>query len=216
LRAGDVQVVCVSLVRTADELAILRETLTDDERERADRFVFARDRERYTVARAELRRLLANHLGAPPRICYGAHGKPALVGGGLAFNVSHAHDLGVIAVACDREIGVDVEREREVDIAGLATRYFSPREREELLALPDAERLAAFFRCWTRKEAYVKARGEGLAIPLDAFTVSIGRQTDVTLAADDAARWSLRALDVDPGYAAAIAVSTGSLHGSIS
>ncbi len=198
-----------------DQLERLRQALSADERERAARFVFAKDRDRFVAARGILRDILGNYLGQPGgalRFEYGPYGKPALAGEprGLRFNVSHSGDLALVAVTRGQEIGIDVEAVRpERADEQLARRFFSPREVAALLALPEAERGAAFFACWTRKEAYIKARGDGLSIPLDAFDVSLAPGEACALlraSGDDPARWALRALDTGPGYAAALAV----------
>jgi len=195
------------------------QTLSADERARADRFCFQRDRMQFIVARGLLRNILGRYLGlAPDQLCFAntLHEKPALpeTAGALAlrFNVSHSHCAALIAVTHDREIGVDIERIRVVaaDIE-IARRYFSPGELAVLEALPQDLRTEAFFRCWTRKEAYIKARGGGLSIPLDQFDVSLALgESAVRLQTkadpQEAARWSLRDLDPGPGYAAALAV----------
>ena len=193
-----------------------RELLSADERERADRFHFARDRDRFVAARAGLRRVLAGYAGgAPGELAFGyaSHGKPYLVGPGaaLAFNLSHAHEVALVAVTRGREVGVDVEHVRaDVELERLARTTFSPAEQRALLALPPEERALAFFRGWTRKESYIKARGEGLSMPLDRFSVSLDAGPDVGFEPDDPderARWTIRALAIDAGYVAALTVS---------
>ena len=203
-------------VSTVEDLSGM---LCDDERRRADGFRFRRDRDRYIMGRATLRRLLGRYLNADPRqlrFRYGAHDKPALApecgGDTHRFNVSHSHGLGLIALTRDREVGVDLEWMRpEVAIEELARRFFSPAEVAALFALPASEREEAFFACWTRKEAYIKARGEGLAIPLDQFDVSLGRGKPPAILSTrwdpgDASRWTLRSLHPGSGFAGAVAV----------
>jgi 4'-phosphopantetheinyl transferase len=195
-------------------------TLTADECQRAERYVFARDRTHFVVARGLLRVLLGRYLGQDPphlRFIYGPHGKPALAtdtgGGALRFNVSHSHGLALYAITRGREVGVDVERIRpEVAQEQIAEHFFSPREITRLRALPTPLQATAFFACWTRKEAYIKAKGEGLALPLDQFDVSLvpGEPAALLRAAWDpqeAARWSLQDLAPAPGYRAAVAVA---------
>ena len=188
-------------------------TLSADERLRAARFHFARDRDRFTVGRGVLRSLLGGYLGVAPAalaFAYGDHGKPALVGGGLHFNVSHSAGVALYAVARAREVGVDVEGHRaDFATAEIAERFFSPAERAALRALPVEARCAAFFACWTRKEAYIKARGVGLSLALDAFDVSLAPGEPAALLAtrDDPGardRWSLQALDPGPDLAGAV------------
>lgn len=200
-----------------DERGRLHALLSEDEKARAARFVFERDRHRFIVARGRLRGVLAGVLGTKPsalRFDYAAHGKPSLAGvDGLHFNLSHSEALAALGVTRGPEIGVDVEHVRPLK-EDIAARFFSERETATLRGLPESEQVDAFFRCWTRKEAIVKAIGEGLSHSLDSF--------DVTLRADqpalverfageaDAPRvWRLVHFDPAPGYAGAIACRTG-------
>ena len=213
----EVHVWRASLDQSAFVVEQLRGTLAGDEKVRAGRFHFERDRVRYVVARGGLRAVLGRYLGVPPgrlRFDYSPYGKPSLAaefgGGELDFNVSHSHSLALLAFARGRALGVDVEHLR----AGaaddrLAERFFSANEVAALRALPAARQTRAFFDCWTRKEAYVKARGEGLSFPLADFDVSLrpGEPAALLCVRGDereAARWTLRALDVAPNYAAAL------------
>ena len=194
----------------------LQQTLAADERERADHFYFERDRRHFTVARGVLRALLGRYLGEEPnrlRFNYSPHGKPALAtDGDLRFNLSHSHGLALYAFARGRELGIDLERHRpDVADEGIAERFFSRAEVEALQALPRELRPEGFFNCWTRKEAYIKARGEGLSLALDRFDVSLAPGEPAALLSlrgnlQEAARWSLRALAPGAGYAAALAV----------
>ena len=218
-RADRVDVWATGLDRDPGGLARLRESLADDESARAERFHFERDARRFVVARAVLRDVLGAYLGVAPRdvrFVYGPRDKPALAppfdAAGVQFNVSHSGEIALYAVTLDRQVGVDVEQVRPLpDLAVLAERNFSPTERGALLALPAARRPPAFFACWTRKEAYVKALGDGLSHPLDAFTVSFAagepaRLVEIVGDAAAAARWTLAAIDVGAGYEAAVAV----------
>jgi len=198
----------------------LRDTLTPDERQRASRFKFEKDRVHFIVARGALRDILSRYLGTPPdgiSFSHGEFGKPALAGAAadsqLRFNASHSHGVALYAVNRGRDVGLDLELMRE-DFAGLeiAERFFSPREVQALRALPRDLQTAAFFNCWTRKEAYIKARGEGLSHPLHGFTVSLapGEPAEFLLIDDDSAeasRWSLIELSPAAGFAAALAVN---------
>jgi len=201
-------------------VARLAETLSEDERQRANRFVFERDRRRFTVARGVLRSLLARYLGSSPdrlRFSYGPFGKPGLAEGSgtgpLCFNASHSGDLALYAVTVGREVGVDVERIRSnFALEQVAERFFSPREVAALRDLAPENRPLGFFNCWTRKEAYIKARGAGLSLPLDRFDVSLapGEPAALLTTLDDpgeASRWSLRALSLESGTVAALAVT---------
>lgn len=200
-------------------LADLRGLLAPGERVRARRFRFERDRRRFTVARGVLRRLLGRYLHVEPaavELRYGAHGKPRLPeeadGGGVRFNLSHSRGWALHAFALGREVGVDVERMRpDTDVARTARRFFSPAEADALMGVAPGRRREAFFECWTRKEAFVKARGEGVALGLRRFEVSLRPGEPAALLrfeGDPAepARWSLCALDPGEGYKAALAV----------
>jgi 4'-phosphopantetheinyl transferase len=193
--------------------------LAADERHRAERFHFARDRQRFIVAHGLLRVLLGSYLGYPPdrlEFVSGPHGKPALAGAtgasSLRFNLSHAHGRVLYAVTDRRKIGVDIEELRELpDAEQIAERFFSAREREAWHAVPAHEKNAAFLACWARKEAYLKAIGTGLAMPLDGFEVSLApdepaRLVEVRGDPQEAPRWSLRDLPPICGYVAALAV----------
>ena len=199
-------------------LPALRATLSDEERARADAFLFAPDSLRYAACHGLLRRVLAGYLGvAPAGIAYsvGRHGKPGLDpahGSALRFNLSHSLDLGVCAVAVDREVGVDVERIRtDRDHAGLAERWFSPAERAAVRSLPRERRVRAFYDCWTRKEAYVKARGDGLFLALDSFDVTADPDQPAALVRsaageDEPDRWRMIGFTPVRGFAGALAV----------
>jgi 4'-phosphopantetheinyl transferase len=188
--------------------------LSQDEIERAERFAFEKDRVSFKVARGILRELLGEYLRqAPATICFetGARGKPAVCTGSetaaLRFNVSHSHGLALYAFALEREVGVDVEKIRpQVAFEGIEERYFSAREVRELRALPEALRAEGFFLCWTRKEAYIKARGEGLHIPLESFDVSLTPGALPVLSSGDREKWSLYSLSLGADFAGAVVV----------
>lgn len=194
-------------------------TLTDDERSRAERFKFLKDREHFIVARGTLRAIIGRYLQIEPsqlRFCYSDYGKPALVkdfaGGAARFNLTHSHGLALFAVTCGREVGIDLEKLRP-DLADgqIAERFFSAQEVRRLRELPRQQQGEAFFNCWTRKEAYIKARGEGLSMPLDSFDVSLvpgepAELLDTRGDPQEASRWSLRELFPASGFVAAVAV----------
>jgi 4'-phosphopantetheinyl transferase len=216
--AREVQVWRIPLDLDPETLAVLSDLLDPLERARAGRFRFERDRRRFIAARGRLRQVLSRYSGGRPealRFRYGPHGKPELEpedrSDSLRFNLSHAHELALLAVARGRDVGVDLEWSgREVEALELAERFFSRAEARALWRLPEPRRAAAFFRCWTRKEAYIKARGEGLSLPLDAFDVSLARGHQSALLAtrgdpEEAARWRIRDLPAGPGYVAAVA-----------
>ena len=161
------------------EYAAFAEVLSKDERDRANRFLFERDRRRFTIARGRLRQILGLYLQRPPgqiAFSYNGFGKPAAEGSGpLRFNLSHSGDLAVYAFTAGREIGVDIELVKPgFQIEAIPERFFALAEASRLRSLAPAEQLDAFFECWTRKEAYVKARAEGLSIRLDSFEVTLG------------------------------------------
>jgi 4'-phosphopantetheinyl transferase len=199
----EVHVWRIRLDRPADEVARLHETLAADERARAARFHFAEHRRRFTVARGRLRAVLAGYLGCRPEqvgFRYGPHGKPELAAdaGELRFNLAHSDEGALLGVTRGRDVGVDLERVRTVkDLEQLARRYFAAAEVADLEALPAAERAWAFFRCWTGKEAYIKAIGLGLACPLESFRVALrpGEPPsilEVDGSAAGAAQWAVR------------------------
>lgn len=222
LPPGEVHVWRAGLNCSQTEVERLAPSLSGAERERATRYVFERDERRFTAARGILRALLGRYLKTPPhaiRFRYSAQGKPALASGGdLHFNVAHSHDMALYALARDRLVGVDVERHRRLDDAeGIARRFFSPREVKVFLAAAPQDRMALFFQIWTRKEAIVKALGEGLSHPLDAFDVLLddGRAAPVvSFSGEEMAtnHWRLLDLAPHPDYAAALAAAGESWH----
>ena len=219
LGCDEVHVWRATLDQTPSQIQSFLHNLSADEQARADRFYFARDREHFIVARGVLRAILGCYLNRMPEclsFCYGTHGKPALAGESdgetIRFNVSHSHGVALYAVTRGREVGIDLERIRfDLEFAEIAERFFSRREVAMLQSLPTEVQRQAFFRCWTRKEAYIKARGEGLSLPLDQFDLSlVPREPDAVLGTQrdpsEAARWSLQELTPAPGYVAALAV----------
>jgi 4'-phosphopantetheinyl transferase len=194
----------------------LAETLSDQERARAQRFVQPPDRRRFIVARGQLRRLLGGYLSVSPdavNLTAGRFGKPYLADATseIRFNTAHSNELVLFAFARFREIGVDLEFERsDVETLELARRFFSEDEVYALFSVtaPD-ERRHAFYRCWTRKEAYLKALGEGLQLPLDGFAVTIFGAPALVQTAHDPRqrdRWQLEDLAPAAGFAAAVCV----------
>jgi len=191
------------------ERARLFSCLSEDERLRADRFIFSRDREHFVVARGRLRELLGTYLHRSPQSLefrIGQHGKLSLPDRvDLRFNLTHSYGLALFAFAMNRELGIDVEKIRpEFASEGIAERYFSAAEQNELRGLPVELRTNAFFLCWTRKEAYVKAHGGGLQIPLDGFDVSLTPGKPETLRSTDSERWNLRSFEPAPEYIASL------------
>ncbi len=209
----------VPLGKPDPRLPALFELLSPDEVLRARRFHFSKDRDGFTLVRASLRIVLGGYLDLNParvEFRYGKAGKPCLPDSinprGLRFNVSHSGGMALAAVAWGREVGVDVEQIRAgVNLQEVARQFFSQREVTELFDLPVEQQPAGFFNCWTRKEAYVKATGQGLSVPLHSFGVSLkpGEPARLTFIHDDAAemrRWTLQDVSPAAGYAAALAV----------
>lgn len=218
LAVGDVHVWRVDLEAPTPGPAV--KTLDPAEKARAARFVFERDRRRFVASHGALRAILSLYVGeAPEDVAFteGPHGKPALLQGkgAVRFNLSHSGEIALVAVGRDREVGVDVEAWREIaDLLALARTCFSEAERAVLASLPELDRRPAFFAGWTRKEAFLKALGDGLARPLDRFDVTIApRETPrlLRVEGDDPARFAMRALDVPVGYTAAV-VTEGPIH----
>lgn len=226
LAPDEIHVWRASLRQPAAEVSTFQSTLSAEERERASRFHFAKDRDAYIVGRGLLRRLLAHYIPLSPEALsfrYSPYGKPALAGtceaSRIEFNLSHSGELVLFAFTRERRIGIDIEWIRpdlSVQEAGeIAKQFFSPREVDALNALPESLHQAAFFHCWTQKEAYIKAQGEGLSMPLDRFDVSLHPAGPAVLlqtldVPQEAAKWQLRTLPPAPGYAAAVAVEMGS------
>ncbi len=199
------------------QLPELRGLLTIDEAEKAARFRFEKDRERFIVTHSLLRKLLAGYTSTSPTqlvFQHNAYGKPALSSyhqeGPLHFNLSHSQDLIVYAFTFIRNIGIDIEYIRtDIEHEQLARHYFSPFERAELQHLPPSLRQQAFFDCWTRKEAYIKARGLGLSLALDSFDVTIRPNAPVELlasreSAQETTRWRFAPLPMHSDYAGTV------------
>lgn len=205
-----------------DSIHQLESTLSTEETERAARFHFDKDRTRFVVAHGYLRDILARYLSGEPHQLHfptNEYGKPSLISdSNLEFNLSHSGRYALIAVTHNRKVGIDVEHIRQdIDLDSLARRFFSPGEVSKFMALPTEQKISAFFNCWTRKEAYIKAQGLGLSLPLDSFDVSLAPNEPAVLhatrpLADEALRWTLLSLDVHPDYAGALAVEGGNLE----
>jgi 4'-phosphopantetheinyl transferase len=181
--------------------------LDDSETARAACFRFARDRDRYIACHGILRTLLAHSVGRPARALrfdVGSRGKPALSDRAAHFNISHSHHLALIAISRNVTVGCDIELHDDRFLnENIPAHFFSPAEIAELNALPQPERLAAFFAGWTRKEAYIKARGLGLSLPLDSFDVSLAPSARPALHRG-CAGWSARAFEPLPHCSAAV------------
>jgi len=215
LAADQVHVWQISLTAAKHSASVL----THDELQRAHRFHFEKDKLRFIAARVALRNILASYLEIPPgevAFSYTLKGKPELVPhlrkSALQFNLSHSCDFAVLALALDSRVGADIEFMNPERATGdIAARFFSPAEVSTLQAVPAGERVDAFFQCWTRKEAYIKALGEGLSLRLASFEVAFGAGVPPALlrigdSSEEASRWSLYDIAAPPGYSAAVAV----------
>jgi 4'-phosphopantetheinyl transferase len=214
---GRIEIVVARLDLGVETVRASAALLSDAERQRASRFARHNDRRRFVVARSRLRRLLGDRLDVRPEsveLVYGQRGKPALArcfaDSGLRFNVSHCNDVAVYAFSSGREIGIDVEAVRLMhDADDIAARFFSPREYEAYLALDPRDRPLGFFNCWTRKEAFIKALGDGLYHPLDRFDVSLApdepaRLLRVESTPGDRCGWYMESFSPAPGFVAAV------------
>ena len=209
-----IDVFLVHLDRIRDTLALLP-LLDDAERRRASRFHFAADSRRFIVSHAALRLILAEYAEvAGPQLIFetNRHGKPALLQDDkLFFNLSHSGELALCCVTAVGEVGIDIECRRKIDGEALAQRFFSDDESAALARLPADRREQWFFSCWTRKEAYIKAKGLGLSLPLDQFSVQCAPDKAAALissqyAPEDVPRFSMWDLPVPDGYQAALAL----------
>ena len=220
LRDPGIEVWLARLDLAAGQIRQCASVLSRDEQLRAERFHFARDRRRFVVARGRLRQLLGGYLGiAPAAIAFekAKNGKLSVTrhAAAVQFNVAHSDERAIYAVSRRCALGVDIEcLNRDVDCDRLAERFFTQRERTMLRRIPEAERKRAFLACWTRKEAVVKATGDGLALPLDQFDVTVApdaapRLRHFAIATQRTANWHLYAANVGSDYVATIAAFQG-------
>jgi 4'-phosphopantetheinyl transferase len=223
LGSNEVHVWHIDLEDKVEKLCRLDRLLAGDERERAERFHFQVDRQRFIVGRIALRTLLGRYLGQEPesvRLCYNSWGKPGLVQTqsniDLRFNVAHSGGIALVALTLGRALGVDIEWTRpEVECLELARHYFSPLEVAALESAPAADRLRAFYKVWTRKEAYVKAHGVGLSLPLDSFSVNLVEPPQLVSTEHDPnqlGRWEFHSLAPASDCIGALAVEGAGLR----
>ena len=216
---GEVHIHRFCLDMEDKERARLHSFLSPDELVRADRLRNLQIRNRFVVGRGVLRETLTGYLGTEPgSLCLtvGDHGKPELSAGqganGLCFNLSHADNLALLAVSGNCELGIDLELSHDdLPFQGMAAQFFSAREQAELFSLPAGLQLEAFYRCWTRKEAYLKGCGSGFYNPANSFDVSLLPGQPPTLlehrtCPEETASWRLMDITVPDGFHAALAV----------
>lgn len=221
LASGEAHVWRAELNGFDSELDAFRETLAPEELARAARFVFDRDRRRFITARGVLRDILAGYLNTTARsvsIAYSVHGKPFLPGqsgeAALRFNVSHSRALATFAIARGMEIGVDIEYiNPQMEIEEIASQYFADTEVAALRALRPDLRIRTFFDIWTRKEAYIKAAGEGFGIDLQGFHVPIGQNGPIRPMRRGSEEWFVRGLAPGDNFSGALVVPGGPLAG---
>jgi 4'-phosphopantetheinyl transferase len=231
LPPGEVNVWLLRLEATPAKFEQLRALLSPDEASRAARFLRNADRERFTISRGRMRQVLAQYLAADPRdiqFAYENQGKPFLkktaAHAPLHFNLSHSHQLGLLAVSSTSPVGIDIEHAKDtLDAPGLAKRFFSDAESAIIAGAPDADALRRrFYTCWTRKEAFVKALGSGIAGGLDCFDVLTPESPDAPAAVfahridpSHTVRWALRDLALPEGYFGALCAHAPLLNVSL-
>lgn len=210
----DIHVWRVSLKDTKSIGSYFIENLSKEEQERAESFHFEKDRIQYVVSHYALRYLLAAYVGCDANILQFEHnsfGKPFVKNSKVSFNLSHSGNIALIAITQGIEVGVDVEKvEREIDYLNLAKSFFSQSEYMSILSAVNSEQLASFYRCWTGKEAIVKAYGKGLSIPLDSFSIDLGchrpyQVVELKAVMEKRISWRLRSVEMDHNFFASIA-----------
>lgn len=219
LAPHEIHVWCASLDQPLSRFQMLSQTLSLDERTKAQRFHFEQDRKHFIIRHGILRTILGCYLSVEAsrlQFCYGKNGKPALANifgkGKIHFNLSYSHGIALFAFAQDHEIGIDIEHVRDIsEIDQIAEQFFSVTENAVFSSLPESEKKEAFFNCWTRKEAFIKAIGCGLYLPLEKFDVSVAPGEQARLLRIDgdskrACRWTIQDLKPTSGFAAAFAV----------
>lgn len=212
-----------SLDASRAERATYESYLSQDEIDRADRFHFEELRNHFVVSQGKLRQTLAAYLGLHPssiRFLRNEFGKPAIAAEGIRapfFNLSHSGGLAALAVCDAVDVGVDIEAVRPTPVEDIPASFFSEAETKDLLAMEEADRRAGFFRCWTRKEAFIKAVGKGLSLPLNSFDVECRLDQDPRLrwvagCPDAPNQWSIRAFEPKSGWIGAVAAKTSRLR----
>ena len=216
LQAGELHIWKIELDYDSGHWQPLMALLSNDEQIKADSFRFEKLRLRYIAGRAALRKLLGGYIGCETEavsFVYNDYGKPSLqdVDSGLRFNVSHSGEIMLAAFALNSKIGIDIEAiQQNIDCMDICQCWFSVQESNALRNLPEEKRIGAFFRVWTRKEAYIKARGIGLSYPLNRFSVSLDETAPALLEHQDCSQemksWQIYNIEVSSAYSAAIVI----------
>lgn len=216
LQAGELHVWKIGLDCDYGRWQPLIALLSSDEQIKADRYRFENLRRRYVIGRTTLRNLLGVYLNRAPEalhFAYNDYGKPSIANdhSGLHFNVSHSGEIMLVAFVLNGKIGIDIEAiQQDIDYMGIGQRWFSELEHKTLLKLPEHERVGAFFRAWSRKEAYIKALGAGLSYPLNCFSVSMDKTSHALLEHQDGSQetksWQIHDIEVSSAYSAAVAI----------
>ena len=214
LQAGQIHIWQASLTVAPNLLPFYAAPLSIDEQQRAARFHFQKDTNQFIVGRGILRKLISRYSHIAPKdivFQYNAHGKPSITSPSkLKFNISHSGGRALFAFTLGGDIGIDIEAtDRKIDIGQIAQQFFAPGEREVILSMSPEEQLNAFFHCWTCKEAFIKAHGQGLSLPLDQFEVEVDRNRPAALkvvgwAPEIVNQWDMRAFTPQEGFTAAI------------
>ena len=225
IKSNEAHIWRTDLQRSSARLSHFNNILSSDEQQRAQRFHSRKDRERFSITRGILRIILSGYIDVSPEqieLSYNRFGKPELSEGmmnnGLQFNLSHSGGIALFAFCLDHRIGIDIETIRSGNThLKVPERYFSPREVTALRSLPEDQQREAFYACWTRKEAYVKARGLGIPSSLKDFTVSLesgkpARLLESKSEPSDLNRWTLKDIDVGTGYKAAAAIECSDIR----
>jgi 4'-phosphopantetheinyl transferase len=207
----------LDLNKTVFDLAWLVSLLSDSELKKSQKLVFDKDKKRYIVSHGILRILLGKYIGLPPGFVeyrFNRYGKPELNVDinpeKIKFNLSHSHEKILFAFSRGRELGVDIEYlDPKFPTSDISKRFFSPQEVQELINLPKEQQIQGFFKCWTQKEAYIKAKGMGLSIPLDSFDVSVSPVDPAGLISNkneplEIFKWKIQEIQIEGNYASAI------------
>ncbi len=213
----DIHVWSVELNLSHQQLEDFSQFLTEQERQRAAKFINPTHGNRWTIARGYLRQILGKYINLKPKAIvfnYGAQGKPAVEGKDIQFNLSHSGDRAVYAISAKHPVGIDLEQIHPLPAADLVDRFFSSAEQAIFHSLPVDLQQAAFFHAWTQKEAYLKACGTGLSTPLDRIEVSIDPRTPAAIiSAPITGMWQIQKLAISTAYASAIVI--GGKYGEI-